>query len=352
MTPATINGSPIAKLVVQIPACGVWWAELETQAELDLTRGDSAEIVIADITLYGTVVSGGDYAGRGFYRVAAGEGRWGTAVAAKGYASSLGVSASLVVSDVAAETGESCPVRPTNRLGEHYARTAGPASRVLHDVAPLGWYVDFGGVTRFGLRAATTYVGTAPRTRVAPGSDVIEVTPEEEISTLVPGVSIDGSAAATDVEYALDDRRLTVRVYAGESCSRRASAYQKIVEALDPRRLYRGTFEFRVVTQVGERLNLQPVRSANGLPDLALVPTRYAAGVRATHALGSLVLVTFVDADPSRPVVIGGDAPDSPGWMPTALSLGEDPVLGVARIGDVAGPWAIATGSLRVKAGL
>jgi hypothetical protein len=31
--------------------------------------------------------------------------------------------------------------------------------------------------------------------------------------------------------------------------------------------------------------------------------------------------VSFVNSDPGRPVVIGGDAPDSPGWVPDELSL-------------------------------
>src|SRR5690606_20845405 len=153
---------------------------------------------------------------------------------------------------------------PATRIGPHFARVAATASAVLHTVAPRAWRVDFDGVTRHGKRAASTYTGAGARTRVAPAADVIEIA-TESISALVPGVSVDGSDPATDVEYVIDSKRLVARVYAGRPASRRLDAFARILAALDPRHRYRGTFEFRVVTQTGERLNLQPVRSATGL---------------------------------------------------------------------------------------
>jgi hypothetical protein len=80
------------------------------------------------------------------------------------------------------------------------------------------------------------------------------------------------------------------------------------------------------VTQEGERLNLQPVRVSLGMPDLLRVPVRPGvAGARADVALGSTVLVSFVNADPARPVVVGFEAPDGQGFAPLRLDLvGED----------------------------
>jgi hypothetical protein len=138
--------------------------------------------------------------------------------------------------------------------------------------------------------------------------------------------------------------------------ARRHAALAKILAALDPGAQFRGTFEYRVVTQSGERLNLQPVRSRSRLPDLARVPVRAGVpGVKALHALGSKVLVSFLDADPSRPAVVGFDSPDQPGWHPIQLLLGDAPQLGVARQTDpvIAGGFAgtITLGSVRIKAG-
>jgi hypothetical protein len=93
------------------------------------------------------------------------------------------------------------------------------------------------------------------------------------------------------------------------------------------------------------------------LPDLQGVQVRPGmAGLKCKALLGSLVVVQFLDADPSRPAVTAFDAPDAPGWMPLELDLGGPAALGVARMTDPvqAGPFSgvIVSGSLRVKAAL
>jgi hypothetical protein len=261
-----------------------------------------------------------------------------------------------LLSDVAREAGETIEGLPDTRLGPHFARRAGTASAALNTLAPRAWRVDFDGITRIGKRPASTYSGKAPRTRVDPNAAVIEIA-TDTLAGLLPGVSIDGSAPATDVEFSINADRITARVWASSRSSRVLSALERAVLALFPDMPYRGAFEFRIVTQSGERLNLQPVRSAHGLPELANVPVRAGmAGLRALHLPGSLVVVQFLDADPSRPIVTGFDDPEAPGWHPLELDLGGPGALGVARIGDavVAGPYAgtIVSGSARIKAGL
>jgi hypothetical protein len=311
-------------------------------------------LALADVSLTGTIVSGGVAEGKAAYRLVGGAGGWGRVLSAKGYTSDAGVKIATVVGDAAREAGETLAGVPTTRLGSHYARLNGPASHVLHGIAPRGWHVDFAGVTQFGARAATTYAGDGTRTRIDTAGRVIEIS-TESLAGLVPGVSVDGAAPATDVEYTLDAKRLIARVYAGARTTRRLDAMARILEALAPDLRYRGVYEFRVVTQEGDRLNLQPVRAATGLPDLARVPMRPGmAGLRSNVQLGELVLVAFVDADPSRPVVVAHDAPDAPGWMPLTLELGGPAALGVARITDpvVAGAFAgtIVGASARIKA--
>jgi hypothetical protein len=217
-------------------------------------------------------------------------------------------------------------------------------------LAPKAWYVDFDGVTQFGARATVAYAGDGARTRIDPAGEIVEVA-TEEIGALEPGVTIDGSAPATDVEYIVDPKRLTVRVYAGARKNRRLDALSRTIEALFPDMRYRGVFEFRVVTQTGDRFNLQPARVASGFSDLPGVPTRGPAGVRATVLPGELVLVAFADADPSRPNIIAHDAPDAPGWMPLSLELGGPGALPIAYVGSVVqvnpatGTGTVLTGS-------
>lgn len=357
MSLANIEGQIVSRARVQVPAWGIWWADVEIPEEVTLTG--QVPLTLADLTLAGTVMSGGPFEGKSAYRLVGGVGGWGKLVAAKSYANDLGVSITTIINDIQSATGETVEgVVPNSRVGPHFTRVNGPASRVLHDVAPESWYVDFAGVTQLGARATTTYEGSKPRTRVDPAAQVIDIA-TDELATLVPGVTIDGSSPATDVEYNLTSNRLTASVYASasRSVSRRVSALSKIIEGLDPARKYRGTFEYRVSSQSGERLNLQVVRTATKLPDLTNVPVRPGmAGLRADVTPGSLVLVTFVDADPSRPAVVSHDDPGNPGWMPAILELGKPAALGIVRLGDAvqAGAFSGVTtsASARIKASL
>jgi hypothetical protein len=302
----------------------------------------------------GTIVSGGAANGRAAYRVVGGAGGWGKTIPAKPYNDDGGVRLRTVLGDAAAEVGETIADVPNTFLGPHYARHAGPASALLNLLAPQNWYVDFAGVTRIGQRASTTYTGTAPRVRVDPLAQVIELA-VDSVAGLVPGVQVDGMRPATDVHLHLDPKRLTARVYyAAAPLSRSLEAQRKLLELLDPRARYRGTFEFRVVTQSGERLNLQPVYAASKMPDLANVPVRLAPGVKAQHFPGSLVMVAFAEGgDPSRPYVFAGDDPGAPGWMPISLDIGGPVALPIAYQGSTAqcGPFggAVLLGSTLAK---
>jgi hypothetical protein len=339
---------------VQVPDWGCWWADVDLAEDTQLSG--AVTLTLADKTLSGTIVSGGAYEGRAAYRIVGGGGGWGRTLDRKAYLNDAGVKMSNVIGDAAAAAGESVEGAPATRLGSHYVRLESTASHALNQLTPRAWRVDFDGITRFGARATVAYTGEGARSRVEPGGGVVEIA-TDVIETLLPGVTIDGSAPATDVEYLLDSKRLTVRVYAGTRTSRRLAAWKRIFEALFPDLKYRGSYEFRVVTQTGERFNLQPVRAATGMPELSNVPVRPGvSGARNNVTLGELVLVVFADADPSRPQVTSHEAPGGPGWLPLTLELGGPGALGVARQTDavVAGPFGgtIVGGSVRVKAAL
>jgi len=317
---ATLEGVPVTRCRVQVPAWGLWWADVEL-AEPEALAG-AVTLAIADVELGGAIVSGGPADGRAGYRLVAGAGGWGRELPARGYADDAGVKIASVLRDAAAAAGEAIEGAPTTRTGPHYVRAAGPASSVLNALAPRAWYAGLDGVVRFGARSAAVYTGSAVLVDRSPAAGCYTFA-ADELAGLEPGAQADADAMpAVDAEYELDASRLTARLYTGPRTSVIPDALALLLEALDPRRRYRGTYEFRVVTQSGNRLNLQPVRASSGLSDLLRVPVRLAPGLRAEHALGSLVLVTFVDADPSRPTVIAGDDADAPGWAPTGLVVG------------------------------
>jgi hypothetical protein len=354
MSLGAVNDVAATSMRVQVPSWGVPWCDV-TLAEPSVLSG-AVRVSIGGATIVGTVVSGGVFDGIAAYRIAAGRGRWGVTVPAKSYQTDNGVKISTVANDVANACGETLSGAPATPMGPHYARASEPASRTLNALFPQAWYVGLDGVTYVGTRATSVYSGTEARTRIEPGVGVIEVA-TENVTGLLPGVTIDGSQPATDVEYLLDSKRLTVRVYAAASAvSRRMKALKRIIDALYPRLRYAGVYEYRVTTQEGDRFNLQPVRAATGMPLLARVPMRPGVpGFKATSALGALVLVVFADQDPSRPQVISHEAPGGPGWHPIAAEYGLA-ALSVARQTDavIAGPFAgTITGALStLKAGL
>lgn len=120
--------------------------------------------------------------------------------------------------------------------------------------------------------------------------------------------------------------RTTVYLARDASGSREVEAFRRLLDALDPSRMFRGLSEYRIVSQSGERFDLQIVRRSTGMPDLRSVRARPGiAGVRADATLGARVLVGFVDSDASRPVVLAWEDAEGGGFAPARLDLvGED----------------------------
>ena len=330
---ATLNGKRVTSARVNIPAWGRWYAEVQLDGEVALDPGARGTLVLADLTLLGTVLSGGPALGRSSYRIVAGNGGWGKAVAAVSYADDAGVKVSKVIGDAALAAGETMVIDTTARIGPGWTRDEGPASDALHALAPSSWYVDESGVTRLGKRAP----GVLPArvTRVTPidrarGRVVLAA---DSIAAILPGVVVDGMAAVDVLHEVSAEGGLRSTVWGGASVPALDSMRQ-ILEALDPDRHFRGVTEYRVDTLSGSRMNLQPVRSSTGMPYLKLVTVRPGvAGCKATVALASRVLVGFVESDPSRPYVAAFEDADGTGFMPTSLALLAG-TAALARVGD------------------
>src|SRR5690606_11374185 len=120
---------------------GAWWADVALPEAFVASVGQRVTLVVADVELRGTVVTGGAVDERSAYRIVGGAGGWGRALPAKSYHKSPGVRVSEVLADLAAAAGETLGPVPGTTLGEHYARAEGPAYRTLNGLAPRAWYV-------------------------------------------------------------------------------------------------------------------------------------------------------------------------------------------------------------------
>lgn len=332
MSTATLAGLTVGACSVHLPAWGVWWADVEVDSATALAG--SVTLSLPGLELVGTVVSGGVWQGHSRYRIAGGAGAWGTSIAKRSYSNDPGVRVAIILGDAAADCGEVLDAAgSTETVGGQWVREAGPASRQLHLLAPRAWYVGEDGVTRLGARTASTYAGSYTTIRRDEALDELEIA-ADDLTGLVPGVTVDG-VEAVDVVHTLTPKTLRTTLWGDRGASARLpGAIGRIIDALLAATRYRGLWSYRVVAQTGERLDLQVERASSGLPDLQRVRVRYPAGVKADHALGSMVLVGFVDGLASRPVVVAGDDPDSPGFAPSEMTLvGEDDTLAGAVVG-------------------
>ena len=111
-------------------------------------------------------------------------------------------------------------------------------------------------------------------------------------------------------------------------------ALQAIAREAFPRADFAFPYRYRVVEMAVDRVQLQAVRKLAGLPDV-LPATMFpgTAGTWASLTSGSLVLVQFIEGDPSQPIVTHYSTKDDPGWRPARLVI--DAVNAVA-IGEVA----------------
>lgn len=352
MSSVTLGGAAAHSLNLTIPGVGLWYADVDLQDAVALSG--NVKLIVLDTTWQGYVIAGAAVDGRARYRIVAGAGGWGRELPPRAYANDAKVKASRVIQDAADAVGETVADLPSTELGVHFSRPRGPASFALNLLAQRAWYARPDGVVTFGRRPTLPAPALATVDR-DPAARVVTLAATTSLAGVEPGATTE-YGAAVDVEVSLGPEGIRARLSAAPSApSRRIAAMAKLLDALDPNRKFRATAEYRVISQSGERLNLQPVRSRADLPDLARVPVRAGIpGAKAQHALGSQVLVAWLDGDPSRPAVVGFDASDAPGWMPLQLELGGPAALGVARLTDTvqAGPFAgVITGaSARIKA--
>lgn len=325
MSTALLNGTRCTSAEVHIPAHGAWWASASLDTEATLSG--QVTLTIADLTLIGTVVSGGPSKGRSHYRIVGGKGGWSSVVPAVHYSNDAGVKYSKVLDDLARAAGETLTDIPTGTVGTAWTRPADPASRVLELLFPKQWYVDETGVTHIGARSSAPLATKATIVTTDPARGTV-VLAADSIATILPGVVVEGFTAVDVLhEVSSDGLRSTIWGEGRSAGSRRLAALKALVLGFVPDLKFRGVYEYRVVQQgFGDggpgRCDLQSVRVSLGMPDLRRVLTRPGvAGANALLALGSRVLVAFVNADPARPVIVGFEDPESNGFVPDTLNL-------------------------------
>lgn len=208
---ASVNGLRVASCRVSTPHYGLWAADVVLPSGT-LAVDARAALTIGGWSLSGFVARSAEYGGDVTARIIGGAGGWRRDVPAQCYTADV-VRLATVLGDVAALVGETLEgVSASASVGRGYVRTAGPASRVLRELAGSTWHMGHDGVTRLSARPTTPIVsefhaisrdGATGRVRVAtehpedwtPGRTFASATTPDVLTILFASVSCEPSGA-------------------------------------------------------------------------------------------------------------------------------------------------------------
>lgn len=308
---ATCAGSPVLRGSVHLPRVGAWQADLELDVDV-VPTGEVELRVGRALTLRGTVVSGGLFAGEARVRVVGGRGKLSTELPARWY---VGAPLSLVLGGVADEAGErlsttidavllATPMLPA------WGRTAGPAALALQQLAQtisVSWRVLPDGTLWLGEERWPAATGMADLVVLDEHRGEGRLLLSTEEPTLLPGQQL-AQGKVSSVTYELSPSALRAdvwleRVGTGATVpDRLKAALEGLLRAVLGRRLdYLARYEAVVVRQDGAGL-LEVTPSDQRLPPLTRVPIRLGLpGTTVKVKAGARVILGFEAGDPRRP---------------------------------------------------
>lgn len=344
-TALQVNGRSVARSLISVPGEGVWFADLDlTEAEpldgrVSITLGASTLSATVDPSATGT------YGLRRRVRVLGGAGGWGKQLKAQGYRNDAGVKASLVAADAAAACGETLGTfaGAVPRLGSHYLRFAGPASKALENAARgVPWWVAYDGVTHVAARPESTPDPAAYETiSYSPRHGVLRLQVNDLAAVGIGSritKDLDAPVVIRSFELEATANGLRMRAWCGEGRGTNLIAsLRRIVQRTTDQRIT-WPVRYRIGAMSGDRADLQIVKKGSGAPDALSVPLWPGApSVHFEPATGAEVIVQFVDGDPADPVVMGFAGRGSQGALAKRLILGAASGNGsdAARKGDV-----------------
>lgn len=339
----SIDGHGLTALRVIVSNNGPWVAECDLQE--NPTLGALVTIRAGGLTLVGTTRHGGEYGLQRKVRVVAGAAGWSTEVPPKSYHNDAGVKAQLIAEDVARACGETLGtfIPGVERVGRDFTRAAGVAARTLEQAAGGAvWWVDYAGITHVGPRASGAAIASERCQTLAydPRSRVATLAPDDpadvSIGSTLAQLPDQGAIREFQLEITPERVRVTAWLSTGDNDSGKlASIVRGIVHRTTDLQLW-GHYKYRVVRMLGDgRVDLQLVRAAPGLPDVATVsqwPGIPGAAPQLTPS--AEVLLAFIDGDPTQPIITHYSGQGGAGFVPAQLVLGGDAGPPAARSGD------------------
>lgn len=350
----TLDGAPCQSVDLLVPSVGIWVAGVTT-VEPWAATSPRASLEVGGAVLVGFVEQVETFAGRSIVTLVGGAEGWARNVPHQHHQGPVQLSS--VVTQLASAAGESLIFDASleRELGADYVRPSGAGAGLLTRVlAGAPWWVDFAGVTHVGARPARDVTGRIEVLESEDGTAELGFVGElDDVNDVLPGCYLtDESRLGAGVVLTITEScvvsssaglRALCRVSRSSTApaepSRLAALVASMAAQSDPYRIHaRGPFRYRVYDQSGDELRLQIVRSDltfNGLPDI--LPVRMVPGVagfKATLTPGAVVLLDFIEGDPTMPIVTHYSPSDDAGFLP--VSIEADATTGI-KLGSAVG---------------
>jgi len=326
------------------------------------SENDPVELVVGSWTGIGTCIDAGVHGGVRSIRVVAGAGGWRRSPTGLAFQNDANLSRADIAQALASSVGEIVEADP-GTLGVHWSFDS--TVSVGSNMDTLGdWYVRDDGVTQLGSRPDLAEF----RAIVEPfdGKNGIAdcLIEESDVASVMPGALVTSDSLSIQIRVQhtrilLSTNKLVAEVYTREQDPFRAARHEA-------RKLrFLGTYRYRIIEQIADRLQLQAVDAITGLPDQLLVDKAHGLpGVTTECAPSGEVLIVFADGNRSLPFVsayLGASveevhttttatfttASPTPTPEPVALAIGVDAIQNAlldfcASIAGAANPAAAA----------
>ena len=300
---ATCNRLPFQRAEIEIPYRRIWTARVTFTDAAGPAAGESAEILLGDLRLVGTVIEASSFAGVATARIVGGAGGWRRVPTGLAFQNDANLNTLDIAQALGASVGET--VEGTgDTLGVNWSFD--PNSSAASSLDRLGsWYVREDGVTVLGIRQDGAEVNSVVEDFDPARSRATIPVEETALISYLPGNIVRSEALAETLPIRHTRILLTAdRIYV--YVSGREQAFDRLAEHVSRRLRFLGTYTYRIIEQVGERLQLQSVDAIDGLPDQLLVDKAHGIpGVLSDCTPGGECLIQFADGKPSLPRVVG-----------------------------------------------
>jgi len=298
---ATANGFALNSAEIDVPFRRIWLANITFTDDQGPAENDSVELVVGSWTGIGTCIDAGVHGGIRSIRVVAGAGGWRRAPSGLAFQNDANLSRADIAQALASSVGETVEAE-SDTLGVHWSFD--PTVSAGSNMDALGdWYVRDDGVTEVGSRPDLAEF----RAIVEPfdGKNGIAdcLIEESDVAAVMPGALVTSDSLSIQIRVRhtrilLSTDKLVAEVYTREQDPFRAARHEA-------RKLrFLGTYRYRIIEQIADRLQLQAVDAIAGLPDQLLVDKAHGLpGVTTECAPSGEVLIVFADGNRSLPFV-------------------------------------------------